>query len=127
MKNHQSARYIAGSMKYEEQYSVELARGSSHIASTRSSATLNAAVDEVLRAFVTLHGAADSPIFLELLAVRLEMRGFPVAAVIVRRVATVGVERAFEEASGSAETNPASRLRHESPTRRTKAASTRLT
>jgi hypothetical protein len=67
-----------GLYHYEAVYSVELARGASHISSMLSAATQEAAVQQVLQEFVTAYGA-PTPEALEafrwLLAERLEKRG----------------------------------------------------
>jgi hypothetical protein len=65
-------------------YMLELARGSSHISSTRSPDTLNVAISEVLNEFVDLYGADELEIFQELLALEIEQRGNSNAAQSVR-------------------------------------------
>jgi hypothetical protein len=97
IKTNLERKQMKTGQKYEDRYSVELARGGSHIGSTRSVDTLHAAVAEVLEDFVTRHGVADLAAFLDLLAVGLEKREFPDAAALVRRVAIVGIEKALEE------------------------------
>lgn len=113
MKNMQAPRAVSDSMKYEDRYSVELARGGSHIASTRSLATMQAAIADVLDDFVTRHGVIDSIFFLDLLAKRLENRGSPEAAMLVRRVAIVGIDKAFAEVThvGKKDSSPQVRSR----------------
>lgn len=66
------------------EYFVELARASSHIASTQSSATQRAAIAETFSEFVECHGAQDFSVFVELLARHLEERRSPEAASAVR-------------------------------------------
>lgn len=56
-------------------YPVELARGSSHIASTLTDGTRRSAIDEVLDEFAACHGADKLEIFRELLAESLAKRG----------------------------------------------------
>jgi hypothetical protein len=65
-------------------YMLELARGSSHIASTRKPETLNHAIAEVLEGFRRLHGEPGLGIFRELLAQDVERRGNQGAASAVR-------------------------------------------
>jgi hypothetical protein len=65
---------------YRSVYLMELARGSSHIASTLSSQTQRIAIAEVLEGFCTHHGADKLVIFRELLAESLEKRNQPIAA-----------------------------------------------
>lgn len=67
------------------EYFVELARASSHIASTQSSATQRAAIAETFSEFVECYGAHDFSVFVELLARRLEERRSPEAASAVRQ------------------------------------------
>ena len=56
-------------------YMLELARGSSHIASTRKAETLNRAIAEVLNGFCQVHGLQALGVFRELLALDVEQRG----------------------------------------------------
>ncbi|WP_188131174.1 hypothetical protein [Paraburkholderia panacisoli] len=65
-------------------YMLELARGSSHIASTRKQETLNLAIAEVLEGFSQLHGVPGLGVFRELLAQDVERRGNQGAASAVR-------------------------------------------
>ncbi|WP_207004816.1 hypothetical protein [Trinickia mobilis] len=65
-------------------YELELARGASHLASTMSYATLEAAMVETVADFVKLHGDDDLPVFLELLSRRLSERKKPEAASAIR-------------------------------------------
>lgn len=64
----------ADKVLYRTTYSMELARGSSHIASTLSPETRRVAIAEVLDEFAALHGADKLAIFRELLAESLEKR-----------------------------------------------------
>ena len=66
-------------------YMLELARGSSHIASTRKAETLNRAIAEVLTGFCQVHGLQALGVFRELLALDVEQRGNQHAAAAVRR------------------------------------------
>jgi len=59
----------------EDHYGLQLARGSSHIASTLTPATRASAIAEVIEEFETLFGLDDLPSFLQALAQRLENRG----------------------------------------------------
>ncbi|PVX84970.1 hypothetical protein [Paraburkholderia unamae] len=70
----------SGLYHHEAAYSVDLARGASHIASMLSAATQVAAVYEVMQEFVATHGQVDQDAFGWLLAERLERRGCAVAA-----------------------------------------------
>lgn len=67
------------------EYYVDLARASSHIASTLSSVTQQAAIAETLTEFVERNGTRDFPVFVELLARCLEERESPEAANAVRQ------------------------------------------
>ncbi|RFU44484.1 hypothetical protein [Paraburkholderia sp. DHOC27] len=86
-------------------YSVELARGGSHIASTRGLASFQAAMTEILEDFKIRHGMADITVFLDLLATRLEARELAKEAGLVQRIATVGIDAAFDEAANTKESN----------------------
>jgi hypothetical protein len=68
-------------------YMLELARGSSHIASTRKAETLNRAIAEVLSGFCQVHGLQALGVFRELLALDVGQRGNQDAAAAVRRFA----------------------------------------
>jgi hypothetical protein len=70
--------------RYESAYSLELARGASHIASMLSAATQEAAVQEVMQEFVAARGTAGLDAFCWLLAERLEKRGCAAAATKAR-------------------------------------------
>jgi hypothetical protein len=65
-------------------YMLELARGSSHIASTRKPETRDRAIAEVLEGFGEVHGLQRLDIFRELLAEDTERRGHLEAAAAVR-------------------------------------------
>lgn len=78
-------RCPADVLRYKCLYVVELARGSSHIASTLTSATLQVAVAEVMNEFVQQYGKETLSVFRELLADRLDERQSPEAASAVRR------------------------------------------
>jgi hypothetical protein len=68
-------------------YMLELARGSSHISSTRSPPTLKSAIAEVLGEFCEAHGSQSLGILVELLARDIEQRGNRAAAIAVRCLA----------------------------------------
>ncbi|MGV2289735.1 hypothetical protein AAHK20_13575 [Trinickia sp. YCB016] len=65
-------------------YELELSRGASHLASTMSYATLEAAMVETVAEFVKQHGDDDLSVFLELLSRRLSERKKPEAASAIR-------------------------------------------
>ncbi|MFM0035551.1 hypothetical protein PQQ53_13365 [Paraburkholderia strydomiana] len=65
---------------YRSIYQIELARGSSYIASTRSPATQRIAIAEVFQEFHLRYGPDTANIFRELLAESLRRRGDPPAA-----------------------------------------------
>ncbi|MEW9580380.1 hypothetical protein ABQJ48_02040 [Paraburkholderia sp. DGU8] len=65
---------------YKSVYLVELARGSSHIASTLSPQTQRIAITEVMDEFRARYGADKLVVFRELLAESLEKRNEPSAA-----------------------------------------------
>ncbi|WP_165847968.1 hypothetical protein [Paraburkholderia lacunae] len=69
---------------YQSAYVLELARGSSYIASTLTPATLRAAIVEACREFREQYGADKVHIFRELLARSLEKRDNRKAAAVVR-------------------------------------------
>jgi hypothetical protein len=69
------SRHVADKQQYRSTYVVELARGSSYIASTLSPESLHAAIAEVLRDFTLQYGADTLALFRELLAESLEDRG----------------------------------------------------
>jgi len=71
-------------LRFRLAYFVEIARGSSVIVSTLSSATRAAAISEALDDFVYWRGKEDLPVYVALLAERLEERGEPDAAKDVR-------------------------------------------
>ena len=66
---------LADKQQYRSIYVLELARGSSYIASTLSPGSLHAAIAEVLRDFTLQYGEDALPLFRELLAESLEDRG----------------------------------------------------
>jgi hypothetical protein len=68
-------------------YMLELARGSSHIASTRNAETLNRVIAEVLNGFCQVHGLQALGVYRELLALDVGQRGNQDAAAAVRRFA----------------------------------------
>nr|WP_168661395.1 hypothetical protein [Paraburkholderia sp. SG-MS1] len=59
---------------YKSIYQIELARGSSYIASTRTAATQRIAITEVFQEFHLRYGPATVNIFRELLAESLKQR-----------------------------------------------------
>jgi hypothetical protein len=65
-------------------YMLDLARGSSHIASAMSVAPQRTAIDEVMREFGQRHTGGDLCGFLQLLAEDLEKRGKVASAAKVR-------------------------------------------
>jgi hypothetical protein len=65
-------------------YVLELARGGSHIASTRSLATANSAIEEVLNGFCQTYGLQVLPVFQALLALEVDKRGNKNASEAVR-------------------------------------------
>lgn len=65
-------------------YLLEVARGSSHIASTLKQDTLNRAIAEVFEGFRQVHGIPGLSVFRELLAEDVEKRGNQGAASAVR-------------------------------------------
>lgn len=64
-------------------YMLELARGGSHIASTRTPQSLSRAITEVLDGFCQVHGVAARGVFQALLALEVGQRGHPEAALAV--------------------------------------------
>jgi hypothetical protein len=74
MASKRDARREAESSVYSQLYMAELARASSHIASTLSSTTREAAIAEVVNDFRTRHGPEAFRILVELLARELEKR-----------------------------------------------------
>jgi hypothetical protein len=83
----------SGLYYYESAYSLDLARGASHIASMLSPATLTCAVQEVLQDFVAAHGNELLDAFCWLLAERLEKRDCAEGASRVRNFDTSRLER----------------------------------
>jgi hypothetical protein len=90
MTDTRGKRHHASVPQCEAHYSVELARHSSHVASTLTTATLNAAVIDVVGDFVQRHGNEQLSIFLKLLADRLDARKKSAAASVVRHVDAFG-------------------------------------
>lgn len=74
-RDHQAEKTL-----YRSVYLMEVARGSSHIASTLSAATQRIAIAEVLHEFQLQHGADRLAVFRDLLAESLEKRGHQSAA-----------------------------------------------
>ncbi|WP_049782461.1 hypothetical protein [Paraburkholderia xenovorans] len=72
---------------YRSIYMLDLARGSSHIASALSAVSQHAAIDEVISEFRQRHTDGDLYGFLQLLAENLEKRGKAVPAATVRDMA----------------------------------------
>ncbi len=89
MPNSQKGTRAVDAARYELSCAVELARGTSHIASTLTPATLQQAVAEVLRAFQAERGREPFEAFQWLLAERLERRGRADAAQAVRAYGVV--------------------------------------
>jgi len=79
MRGRKSGR-VADKQQYRSIYVLELARGSSYIASTLSPESLHAAIAEVLRDFTLQYGDDAFQLFRELLAENLEDRGNRAAA-----------------------------------------------
>ncbi|MFD1560503.1 hypothetical protein ACFSHT_33510 [Paraburkholderia silviterrae] len=88
MKKNQRKPRQSGMYYYESAWSLELARGASHIASTLSAATLQAAVHEVVQEFVAAQGSAELDAFCWLLAERLDKRGCVAGATQARDLDT---------------------------------------
>jgi hypothetical protein len=86
MDHARKSRRAAGTGWCEEQYSVELARGGSHIASMLSAQSRAGAIAEVVDSFVLRYGETDLAVFLDVLAERLTRRGAPEAAAAVAGV-----------------------------------------
>lgn len=82
-KNLRKPRH-GGLCHYESAWSLELARGASHIASMLSAATQQAAVHEIVHEFVAAQGRAELDAFCWLLAERLEKRGCTAGATKAR-------------------------------------------
>lgn len=70
--------------RFLQEFEAELARGASHIASMLYAESLHAAVQETARTFETSYGREDLELFLQALAEKLETRGRPDAAAVVR-------------------------------------------
>jgi hypothetical protein len=69
---------------------AELARGASHIASMLYAESLHAAVQETARSFEISYGREDVELLLQALAEKLETRGRPDAAAVVRSLTESG-------------------------------------
>ncbi|MCC8391518.1 hypothetical protein LJ656_02875 [Paraburkholderia sp. MMS20-SJTR3] len=78
---------LAHKHQYRSIYRLELARGSSYIASTLSPESLRSAIAEVLDEFSRQYGQDKLPVFRELLAENLEDRANGNAAHAVRNFA----------------------------------------
>ncbi|QCP52445.1 hypothetical protein FAZ95_25075 [Trinickia violacea] len=76
----QGKRTRASRAHLEAKWSYCLARGSCFIAGTLTPLTLNAAINEAVEVFIARQGHEDLPLFLELLAERLQKREKPEAA-----------------------------------------------
>jgi hypothetical protein len=83
----------SGLYHYESAYSLELARGASHISSMLSAVTVESAVQQVLQEFVATHGATALDAFCWLLAERLDKRGCAVGAEKAREFDTACLAR----------------------------------
>ncbi|WP_293043009.1 hypothetical protein [Paraburkholderia sp.] len=77
----------------DDQYGLELARGSSYIASTLTLQSRATAIAEVIDGFVAQYGDVDLAIFLEVLADRLDRRGAHEAAEAVTHAAERAARR----------------------------------
>ncbi|WP_322041865.1 hypothetical protein [Paraburkholderia sp. J67] len=75
MNDTKRARRAVSGAWCEDRYSLQLARGSSHIASTLTPHTRASAIAEVIEEFESLFGLDDLRAFLSALAHRLEKRG----------------------------------------------------
>ncbi|HKT98210.1 MAG TPA: hypothetical protein VJS30_17045 [Paraburkholderia sp.] len=75
MNHAKRSRRVSSPAWCEDHYGLQLARGSSHIASTLTPATRASAIAEVIEEFETLFGLDDLRCFLDVLAQRLENRG----------------------------------------------------
>lgn len=87
MDHARKSRRTASPAWCEDRYSLELARGGSHIASTLSAGSRADAIAEVVDGFVLQHGETDLAVFLEVLADRLARRGADEAAEAVGHAA----------------------------------------
>jgi hypothetical protein len=81
----------------EVDFRLELSRGATCIASSRTRESLRMLIRETLDAFIETHGAAQLPVFRTILAERLVARGRPDAAdeVILLNVDAGGVSVSF--------------------------------
>jgi len=80
MDHARKSRRAASPAWCEDQYSLELARGGSHIASTLTAQGRADAIAEVVSSFVLQYGETDLAVFLEVLSDRLACRGAAAAA-----------------------------------------------
>jgi hypothetical protein len=76
---------------------MELARGSSHIASMLHTGSIHAAVKETALLFEASHGRDDLNLFLLALARKLEQRGRPEAVAVIQDFIKRGSSRGIEE------------------------------
>lgn len=88
MKTSRRTQWDADLVTYRYIYMAELARGSSHIASTLSVASRDAAIVEVVIDFQRAYKQANVAVFLELLAQALQKRQHDEAAAAIRHVDT---------------------------------------
>ena len=79
-----ASRALSGDSEYRLAFKVELARGGSHIASTLTPASMDAAVAEVMGQFIADRGTEGFEAFRVLLAENLEARGYVQGAEAVR-------------------------------------------
>jgi hypothetical protein len=84
---------LCGLYYYETAYSLELARGASHISSMLSAVTIEGAVQQVLQEFVATHGTVALDAFCRLLAERLDKRACAVGAAKARGFDTACLTR----------------------------------
>ncbi len=76
---------------YQTIWNFYLSKASAIIASTLTPVTLHAAITEAVQEFAQSHGHDEVPIFLALLAERLDGRGKPVASAAIRYLQANGV------------------------------------
>lgn len=89
-------------------YMLELARGGSHIASTRTPQTLERAITEVLDQFCQVHGLHALDVFLALLAVEVGQRGNREAVRAMSAFAAGGERQKKPAPEGRRKKDPAS-------------------